>query len=270
MGRKVGCINKALLVLPVIWYLAHMRISKKIFVLFALMVCATTFLHAQELMPDSTLHIVYWRNNMIDELQFPNRSPEKINRQQMVRFFYHLYADTSQTYEFVATNKKNPYRKKVIIGTDIRHHAIHQFIGKRETWSSIRYPLEDYKPLVGVLKDTMRTNQWIFKNDYRYILGYKCRLAVCIRSDQDSLLVWYTTALKGYGNLSYLNGLPGVALDMVFQKGDQHYFAVVIEKVKQQIGMPSSPKWISKEEWAEAIQRRRDELNRHGFIRVNR
>lgn len=217
---------------------------------------------------DTLIHVVYLRNSMIFETQFPKWSPEKVNRRMEHPFRYHLFFNADTAYECVQRGKTDRIARENPLGRTIRQHTQYQLYASHTTWNGINYPFKNYAPLEGLLKDTSAPFRWQLFDDEKIILGYTCKLAIAVRPKGDSVIAWYTTSIPGGHNRHIVEGLPGTVLDYLWQEHNDHYFAIAVEKTNQRIVLPDSFHVVSPAEWQQALKIREDELRNELPFRI--
>lgn len=163
----------------------------------------------------------------------------------------------SFSYGFGAT-KKDPMKKSKNYGSKVFHHSILTFSNSDIYYGGVgNLPAKKHYYIL----DTVKKNDWVFTEDIKLILGYKCKKAFwtnkyLVQQDStsrwqtDSTIAWYTDEIPmAFGPFNY-RGLPGLVLKTSYQsqQGVVHSSAIKIEKDNFMIGIPPDIKIVSRSE----------------------
>ena len=131
-------------------------------------------------------------------------------------------------------NKGNYGSKQIPHSTIVRHSSSDRFY---------YYGLKGYKHYWALDTTAIKVPEWIFTDESKEILGYKCIKAYALTEyliplkdsvktyRLDSIIVWYTPDIKsGFAIFNY-PGLPGLPLEIVDKRGGKwNYKAIWINK----------------------------------------
>lgn len=136
----------------------------------------------------------------------------------------------------------DPLKKATLYGEKLMHHAMLYNKNSNMVYSEVNWPSKKDKYLVA---DTSKKFNWIFWDDMKLVLGYKCKPALTINEKNDSTLVWFTPEIpEPYGPAGFY-GLPGLILEVYDQRWNMNYFAEHIEKGFFSVVFPTEGKIIS-------------------------
>jgi GLPGLI family protein len=140
----------------------------------------------------------------------------------------------------------DPLRKKTIVGEKLVHHALIYNARTKYYYSEVAWPKGKQEYLIS---DTLKNENWLFYNDSKEILGFRCRPALRVSEKNDSTLVWFTDSIpKPFGPFMYL-GFPGLVLEVYEQQYGTHLIAAKIESGFYQVLMPKEGIIISPEDF---------------------
>ncbi len=127
-------------------------------------------------------------------------------------------------------------KRKKVFTKRMYHHAT--FIDKSNlsSYNHVDWP----KGNKVLLKDTIKSVEWVLVKGTKKILGYQCYGALNINSNNDSTLVWYTSDLGdgiGFENLNFSLGMP---LEFFSQELNRHYLATKIKKGDFKFNLPAA------------------------------
>ena len=123
--------------------------------------------------------------------------------------------------------KTNVFSKKLI------HHAL--FTDKK---SMICYNEVNYDGRKGYFVNIFTILEWKPYAGAKKILGYDCKGALNVSSNNDSTLVWYNDSLGNGIGLMTLNFSLGTPLEIFDQKNDIHFIATKIDKGDYEFNLP--------------------------------
>lgn len=152
------------------------------------------------------------------------------------------------------TQGSDPMKKAKLYGEKLMHHAMLFNKNSDLVYSEVNWPSKKDKYLI---VDTSKKFNWIFWDDTKLVLGYKCKPALMINEKNDSTLVWFTLEIpEPYGPVGFY-GLPGLVLEVYDQRWNSNYIADRIEKGPFSVVFPKEGKIISSKDYI-ALRNRQD------------
>lgn len=137
-------------------------------------------------------------------------------------------------------------KKNGVYGKKPYHHGIFSIRIPGLLYHVVAWPKN--KPVL-LIADTVRTEKWVYGNDIKMILGYRCRQALSVNEKNDSTLVWFTGEIPfPYGPAGYL-GVPGLVLEVYDQQFGRHLFATKLEEGEFKVALPDGSTIISRAEY---------------------
>jgi GLPGLI family protein len=241
------------------------------FSLFLLFVgCLSLNSYSQSSETDSVWHVRYHKNNMTVEAYFENKSAEEIHKMNRFPFVYHFYCNSRLGYYYLEGQEGNRLRRKKVIGKKIFHHSNYIDFLSRKIWYGINYHYTGTRKLYGLMLHTDSSSYvWEKTNLQKEILGYTCNLAIAYTAQKDSVLAWYIPGVANGMSMHPYEDLPGLALEIIHQRGDMHLYAIDLKREQKQLVLPENPRIIQREELNEAIRKHNDFMDiRPGTIRI--
>lgn len=155
----------------------------------------------------------------------------------------HLIFNDSLTFSYYYfIEKKDPYKNVKKFGDIVLDQSGYCDIRSKTIYRSVVY--RDNKDNF-FMTDTVKSKDWHFFSDTINILGYKCLSALAVSDKNDSLLVWYNTAIKTPAGPVNYAGVPGLVMEVFDQARKKHLIATKIEKTDIEIFIPSNVKLVS-------------------------
>lgn len=152
------------------------------------------------------------------------------------------------------TRGTDPMKKANLYGKKLIHHAILFNKNSDLVYSEVNWPSKKDKYLV---VDTSTKFDWVFWDDIKLVMGYRCKPALMINEKNDSTLVWYTPDIpEPFGPVGFY-GLPGLVLEVYDQRWNSNYIAVQIEKGPFSVVFPNEGKIISSKDYL-AIRKKKE------------
>ena len=152
-----------------------------------------------------------------------------------------LIIDDSLSFWYRLQNGYDPLRKKKILGEQLKHHAIFYNFNSNKYHSVVAWPT---KKNAFLIEDSIKVENWIFLQDEKEILGYKCRPALRVGENNDTTLVWFSDSIPlSTGPFIYI-GFPGLVLEIFDQLRGWHILATKIQKGDFKVMMPIDIKII--------------------------
>ena len=144
------------------------------------------------------------------------------------------------------THGRDPLKKANLYGGKLMHHAMLYNKNNDLVYSEVNWPSKKDKYLI---VDTSKKFNWIFWDDIKLVLGYKCKPALMVNEKNDSTLVWFTPEIpEPYGPVGFY-GLPGLVLEVYDQRWNSNYYADSIEKGPFSVVFPNEGKIISSKDY---------------------
>lgn len=157
-----------------------------------------------------------------------------------------VFSGSLSLYYYVAGG--NPLKKRKVFGEKLIHHALLYNKTSDTVYSEVNWPRKKDKYLIA---DTSAKFNWIFPDDMKLVLGYKCKPALMVNEKNDSTLVWFTPEIpEPFGPAGYI-GLPGLVLEVYDQRSNLHLFADRLVKDFFTVVFPSEGKIVTKKEYWE-------------------
>ncbi len=157
-----------------------------------------------------------------------------------------LFSDSFSLFYYVAAG--NPLKKRKVFGEKLIHHALLYNKKTDIIYSEVNWPRKKNKYLIA---DTSAKFNWVFRDDMKLVLGYKCKPALMVNEKNDSTLVWFTPEIpEPFGPAGYF-GLPGLVLEVFDQRSNLHLFADKLVKDSFSVVFPAEGKIVSKKEYWE-------------------
>lgn len=139
----------------------------------------------------------------------------------------------------------DPRRKNKNFGNKLIHHAILYNFNTNLYYHEVAWP----KGKEFLIRDSVRNQNWLFLNDIKEILGYRCRSVLHVNEKNDSTLIWFTDSIpKPAGPLDYF-GFPGLVLEVFDQVRGWHILAGKVERGAFGVTMPKGTMIIPREDY---------------------
>jgi GLPGLI family protein len=170
-----------------------------------------------------------------------------------------LVCNDSVSFTYGTPSLKDPMKDSKAYGSKVFHHSIVNNFSKQQCFHGVAYQLPVKKRYF--VLDSVKSEDWIFEDTIKTILGYKCRKAflstikwikvdTIYKSYEDNTIVWYAEEIKlPFGPLQYY-GLPGLVLEVYDQRYmGRHILATSIKKESVSIIIPKDIKVVTAEEF---------------------
>lgn len=197
----------------------------KQFVIFLLQILLTAVSYAQD-----GYSVIYKYDDRV--------SPITINGEKRILpgVSDRLVFNDSLSFWYRMPQGNDPFRKKITFGNKLIHHAILYNFNTNVFFSEVAWP----KGKKFLIQDSIRNENWIFLNDVKEILGYRCRKALYVNEKNDSTLIWFTDSIpKPAGPLNYF-GFPGLVLEVFDQVRGWHIVASKVQSGAFGVTMPKN------------------------------
>jgi GLPGLI family protein len=216
----------------------------KIFFLFCFFFSRSTYGNSQ-----SAIEIEYHREVLNDDAETFFQTPSVYMPRMVFNDSFAL------VYFFDHTDNRGIKGKK--IGHKIMHHGtFYNFIKGEKLWEVKWSKKEKY-----LIKDTTAGDVWQFLSNERTILNQICHAALSVKSNGDSVLVWYTKDINFQNGPLFYDNIPGVVLEAFDQNRHQHFLAIKIKTISIKLVSPEEGILLSALEWERIRAVRLKQLN---------
>ncbi len=188
--------------------------------------------------------VYYNRNDVYSPISFNGE------KKRLQTADHKLVFSDSLSFFYSIAGAKDPLKGEEVYGSKLMHHAMLYNKNSDLVYSEVNgYPTKKDKYLV---VDSSTKYDWIFLDDTKMLLGYKCKPALVVNEKNDSTLVWYTPEIpQPFGPMG-LVGLPGLILEVYDQRYGIHMFAEWVEKGNFSVVFPTEGLIISRKEYLAA------------------
>ena len=157
-----------------------------------------------------------------------------------------LFNDTLSFYKHI--DNEQDYKKSKIYGKKLAHHSVMYNLNKK-----LLEDVVNYQGKFLIIDESPQT--WIFLNETKNILGYKCKTAIAVNEKSDTTKAWYAIDLaKPFGPAKY-HGLPGVILELQDQRYNSHSIAVKVDRGNFKLAFPNA-KMVTRNEFYKSRKNR--------------
>jgi GLPGLI family protein len=171
-----------------------------------------------------------------------------------------LFNDTMAFSHYCLHDKELNMEFKKIVKSSHVHHSTISFSKNDDTAYSISTIYSKVKkPWMHPYFSALKVVE--YKDKQKDILGYSCKEALTVNNRNDSILIFYTEAIrKPYGPNGF-NFAHGLVLEAVELKRRVHTFATSVRNIGDAIYLPENFKVVGEEEYESARRRRDARLN---------
>lgn len=162
-----------------------------------------------------------------------------------------IVTDSLSFWYNIPENGKDPMKKDTLFGVKDLHHAVLFNNKSRVYYSEVTFPEDQPKYLI---TDTLESSGWVYFDQYKEILGTRCRAALRVNKQNDSTLAWFAESIPNSFGPFYYMGLPGLVLEVYDQARFRHLKAIEIKKGGFQVIMPRGFILVSPDEFANRRQ----------------
>ncbi len=168
-----------------------------------------------------------------------------------------IFNDSFSLMYFYNETSSHHYKGKQV-GNKLMHHGIFTNFITGEKFAEVNWSKKEKY----LLDDSIRSWNWQYLKDEVKILNKTCNTALSINSNNDSILVFYTTDIEFKKAMFWYDGLPGVPLEIFDQRRNMHFKAIEIRETDIRIVPPQEGIKVSRPEWTRIAEARRVKLGR--------